>query len=780
MFVDDVPICITLRTVHHSDLFSMTRTLESSTLSENLPGGEISCVTVSPDSTRIACGYKQGEIQVWSASTGKPLRTIVANKGSDKCTAVSVVFSGDSRRVISATRDAFWIHKSDTGVLDQTFPALDERTLHIDASRNSDMDVLVSAHANSTVAIWSMSRSRDKKPRFLSPRDKSKFGRALYGFVGISHDSQHKRVASWFEGDDEIRIWAVASGEFLFKFRRAANCLFFDSSSFLPLVRRGSEGQFICDPFTQRYKYRLNEYGIQSQEVAISPDGKFMAYRTGTPSPATRETETSQIVIRYLEGGQHYRTLEVSDVEFPGIFPTPSLAFDQRGRFLVFSDGKHARISTPHVSDHWAIDHKTDFKLEPEATEATGCFLRKSKDEEFLVSTHIDGKFKLWSTRTGRLIHNLGSCEFRGDTWQEVEISPDGRHVYASSSSGSRLLWTVSPSSEPRYLSLTSAHQPHGRSSRLAVFSADSRFIATSSDDSNDGFTLWEVRTGRKLYLDPAGRGPLAILRDGKEIVYPMTTMGADRQQGDATTEKLRIFSIDSNKSVEFCSIERPPDFLVTSPDSAWLALATVRDYQKYGSKVSVRATNNRGSCVLSFRLAGRVTSMEFLSNSSMLAMTFQSDSPTPTYDSPFGEVSEANEANEFTVGNLQIWLIPTGQCIYDSQGVGFHGPLICSTDSSSLLTQRGRLGTDASDKLGECIDEWQWKWQGLGINEKWITWMGLKMIRLPAETKPVCTATGDFFVAWCDQEHRLWTVGFSPDTRNSMYMSTPSRSMGL
>ncbi|KAF4810888.1 hypothetical protein CGCSCA5_v010275 [Colletotrichum siamense] len=138
---------------------------------------------------------------------------------------------GDSSWVISATSDAFWIHKSDTGVLDQTFPALHERTLHIDASRYSDRKVLASAHANFTVAVWA-TESQDKKPRLLSPHKNNELDRALSGFVRLSGDYQDypdystRRVAGWFEGEDHIRIWDVVTGKFLFKIRRSANCLF--------------------------------------------------------------------------------------------------------------------------------------------------------------------------------------------------------------------------------------------------------------------------------------------------------------------------------------------------------------------------------------------------------------------------------------------------------------------------------------------------------------------------------------------------------------------------
>ncbi|CAI0649687.1 unnamed protein product, partial [Colletotrichum noveboracense] len=224
MFIDNVPgYDLTIRTAHDSDLYSMIRTLELSIMPENRPRGKLSCVTISPDASLIACGYEHGVVQVWLASTGEPLHTILANEDSDECTVVSLTFSGDSSWIISATRVDFWIHKADTGVLEQTFPALDERTLHIDASRY-DVQVLATAHENFTVAVWST--SQDKKPRLLSPHKRNELDRAVYGFVSLSQDYPPRRVATWFEGEDHMSIWNVDTGKLLFHCQRSADCLY--------------------------------------------------------------------------------------------------------------------------------------------------------------------------------------------------------------------------------------------------------------------------------------------------------------------------------------------------------------------------------------------------------------------------------------------------------------------------------------------------------------------------------------------------------------------------
>ena len=65
--------------------------------------------------------------------------------------------------------------------------------------------------------------------------------------------------------------------------------------------------------------------------------------------------------------------------------------------------------------------------------------------------TETDGQLKIYSTRTGKLIHELpGTHTYPKRATVQVKLSPDGRHVAVSHQDGSLRVWTLPAELSPR------------------------------------------------------------------------------------------------------------------------------------------------------------------------------------------------------------------------------------------------------------------------------------------------------------------------------------------
>ncbi|KAG1792154.1 WD40-repeat-containing domain protein [Suillus plorans] len=156
-------------------------------------------VAMSPDRKRIACGLRDGTIQVWDTETGEALCAPLQGHTN---TVASVAFSSDGHRIVSGSWD-YTIQVWDVA----TGKALSTLQGHTDSVRSVaiswDGNRVVSGSADKTIRVWDMETSEA-------------VGTPLQGHTGyvrsvaISPDG-HRIVSG--SGDNTIRVWDMKTGQ---------------------------------------------------------------------------------------------------------------------------------------------------------------------------------------------------------------------------------------------------------------------------------------------------------------------------------------------------------------------------------------------------------------------------------------------------------------------------------------------------------------------------------------------------------------------------------------
>jgi WD40 repeat protein len=110
-----------------------------------------------------------------------------------------------------------------------------------------------------------------------------------------------------------------------------------------------------------------------------------------------------------------------------------------------------------------------------------------SADARLLVTTHDDGKARIWDVRTGRLVHAIPAADGPID---DAVFSPDGRLLVTDSFFGGETVWTTTG----RRLGVLRSHRLFA--GHEPAFSPDDRFVVTTGDGIAQ---VWSVRTLRSV-----------------------------------------------------------------------------------------------------------------------------------------------------------------------------------------------------------------------------------------------------------------------------------------
>lgn len=212
-------------------------------------------------------------------------------------------------------------------------------------------------------------------------------------------------------------------------------------------------------------------------EIAWSPDGKFLASGSGDKTVRVWDAETGELH-KLLEGHR----------EFVGC-----VAWSPVGQKLASGDGDGSvRI--------WDVERgirNQTLVIPKERIEwvfVTG--LAWSPDGLTLASGYSNGAICLWSTQSGelrRMIRHTFEREFTPLAW-----SPNGLMFASGSNNHSILFWNAQEGVLVKILELPDKAQPRAISgSPVISWSSDGRFLASSAPDRT--IRLWEVKSGQQV-----------------------------------------------------------------------------------------------------------------------------------------------------------------------------------------------------------------------------------------------------------------------------------------
>jgi small GTP-binding protein len=133
-----------------------------------------------------------------------------------------------------------------------------------------------------------------------------------------------------------------------------------------------------------------------------------------------------------------------------------------------------------------------------------------SRDIEWALSGHNDGKVRLWNTRSGQEVQPLPG---HTQMVQSVAFSPDGKHALSAGKDERALLWNLESGSSVHVLML----RGHSVGKLTAAFSPDGESAICCSSSAA---TLWNLDTGKVSWStakQAAGYiGSIAFSPDGK------------------------------------------------------------------------------------------------------------------------------------------------------------------------------------------------------------------------------------------------------------------------
>ncbi|EUC29070.1 hypothetical protein COCCADRAFT_8666 [Bipolaris zeicola 26-R-13] len=367
-------------------------------------GSDVTCVTFSHDSTRLASGSEDRTVKVWDVSSGECLQTFEGHEDY----VTSITFSHDSTRLASASEDStikLWDTRN-SGLCLQTLEGHSDWVNSVAFSHDSKR--LASASGDRTIKLWDTGTGTCLKTlRGHSGNIRS---------VAFSHNSTRLASASF---DTTIRIWDVSSGTCLKTLnghRLTVRSVAFshDSSQLVS----GSEDHTIkvWNTSSGTCMQTLKGHNDWANSVAFSHDSTRIISASGDGT--VKVWDPNGTCLQTFEG--HISTVK-------------SIAISHDSKWLASASGdKTVKV--------WDANNTGLQKLEGHS--GTVRSVAFSPDEMWLASASSDSTIKIWDTNSGACLQTL---EGHGSTVTSVAFSHDPKPRLASSSSDLTIkLWDVS------------------------------------------------------------------------------------------------------------------------------------------------------------------------------------------------------------------------------------------------------------------------------------------------------------------------------------------------
>jgi WD40 repeat protein len=269
--------------------------------------------------------------------------------------------------------------------------------------------------------------------------------------------------------------------------------------------------------------------------AALSPDGRYVATGSWDHSAKIWDTATGR-AIRKLEGGH---TGYINAVDFSPVQPAGQAS---RLELLTASDDGTARLWDAETGQPTGVIFRGHT-----ARITAACF---SPDGSHVLTASGDKTARIWDRTTGQQIQALS-----GHEWAVLcgQFSPDGQRIITGSEDDTAKVWVLAAGGEPITLA------GHTAAITAVAFSPDGTRVLTGSRDNSA--KLWDAQTGKEILslpghtqevtsvaFSPDGLHVLTASRDGTAMIWHANDWRADEKRD--VELRNRMEAIESELSV--------------------------------------------------------------------------------------------------------------------------------------------------------------------------------------------------------------------------------------
>jgi WD40 repeat protein len=426
----------------------------------------------SADSKALAtCDQDLGEIRLWEAESGRPLRTIQAAP-----TLYSLAWSPDGKTLACGVDSEVRLYETATGNVVKT---LQGHKVYVTALAWSP-DGKILASADNTVRLWDAAKG---KP--LAKSAKGHILHTLKGHSGVVHalawSPDGKTLAS---ADDFkcIRLWTVAEGEEQSSFWHGARSLAWSPNGKNFVTADGANVQLWAADGDESALHLPAPHAPLT--VAHSPDGRKVI-GGGSLNSLVAMTVWDAASGRVQQQQEH---------------PGYATAFSA----VAWSpDGKKLASATLGQVQLWDVIMGRLLQVLPEEGDVHA--VAWSPDGKVLASSGHDRKVRLWDAVTGKVVHTLTG---HTDVVNALAWMQHGKTLASGGGDRTVRLWDVASGKYQKELEEQTT-PVHGLSC-----SPDGKWLAASGEDNT--VRLWDLATGKLVNLLRQTGAPLAWSPNGK------------------------------------------------------------------------------------------------------------------------------------------------------------------------------------------------------------------------------------------------------------------------
>ncbi len=414
--------------------------------------GQVNSFAVSPDSRLVASAGSDGTIVVWSASTGRQLRTLKGHASQ----AMSVAWGGDGSRIASGGTDGtvrVWIAAD--GREERRFRVSAPIVDSVAMSRNGG--ILAAGGNDGAIRLWDLGSGRELG--------------TLAGHAGnvaaLAFDPTGAFLASG-SYDHEVRIWDVGTGRTLRLLEGHPAAVMGTAWSRDGRWIASSGGGYagaatviVWDAETgkARHRFTVNDEWVSS--VVFGPDGRYLIGGTNTRGRALRVFD--------LAKGADAGTLRTNtDAVF-------CVGFSPDAKFFAYGGARDA--VTIVDAKTWREIRTLEGLVRGTSSTAVG------PNGDILASASEDS-IRIWDLRRAKETRRIAA----GSYVAAVAFSPRGDLLAAACRDATVGLWNLADGRKVRTFS------GHRAAVRCVAFDPSGSVLASGSDDST--VRLWNVASG--------------------------------------------------------------------------------------------------------------------------------------------------------------------------------------------------------------------------------------------------------------------------------------------